>query len=301
MPRILNYIKHPRVFLSVLLTHIGPLISNDVLFVKLMWKIQKDYPLNLQHPVTFNEKLQWMKLYDHRPIYTMLVDKVKVKEYVASIIGDKFIIPTLGVWDDPDKIDFEKLPDKFVLKCNHNSGTGMYICRDKKQLDKEKVKEELRKGLKENYYIKNREWPYKDVPRRILAEKFLDHSSEESDLKDYKLFCFDGVVKLVQVDYNRFIHHNRNLYTPDWRRLDVEIEFPSEPGVEFERPDGLEIAIKVAEKLSKGFPHVRVDFYIVDGNVYFGEMTFYHGSGFEKIIPFSFDKEMGKWIQGVGN
>ena len=296
MNKIINYIRNPKVFFNVLLTHLAPLIKKDDIFIKLSWMISMDYPLDLKNPKTYNEKLQWLKLYYRKPEFTMMVDKVKVKEYVASVLGDEFIIPTIGVWDDPDKIDFDKFPEKFVLKCNHNSGKGMFICHDKSKMNVENVKSELRKGLSENYYLINREWPYKNVPRCVLAERFLEPSSDENDLRDYKLFCFDGKVKLIEVDYNRFIHHNRNLYSPDWKRLDVEIEFPSEPGVEFERPEGLEIAIEAAEKLSKNIPHVRVDFYIVNGHVYFGEMTFFHGSGHEKITPFSFDQEMGSWI-----
>lgn len=145
----------------------------DKPYLQMMYWLQIGKKLNLKHPVTFNEKLQWLKLYNRRPEYTIMVDKVKVKEYVANIIGEEHIIPTLGVWDDPDDIDFDALPDKFVLKCNHNSGTGMCICRDKSKLDIPKVKAELRKGLKENYFMKWREWPYKNVPRKILAEKFM--------------------------------------------------------------------------------------------------------------------------------
>ena len=296
MNRIINYIKNPQIFLNVLLVHLSPLIRNDMAYAKLMWLLKKDYPLDLEHPVTFNQKLQWLKLYDRQSKYTMLVDKVKVKDYIATVLGEEFVIPTLGVWSNPDDIDFDTLPERFVLKCNHNSGTGMFICKDKSKMNIKKVKAGLKKGLKENYYVKNREWPYKDVERRILAEQLLDPAPGENDLKDYKLFCFDGVVKLIEVDYNRFIHHNRNLYTTDWRRINAEIEFPSEPGVEFERPKGLETAIKAAEVLSKGIPHVRVDFYIIDERVYFGEMTFYHGSGYEKITPHSLDEKMGSWI-----
>lgn len=299
MKSLVNILKNPRDLYCIILHYLAPLIIDDRLFVKLMWKAKTGAPLNLDHPRTYNEKLQWLKLNSHRPEYTIMVDKVKAKDYVASIIGEEFIIPTLGVWDNPEKINFDALPDKFVIKCNHNSGKGMYICTDKKKMDVNKVRKVLKKGLKENYFIYHREYPYKEVPRRILAEQFLEPDAELKDLMDYKLFCFDGEVKMIEVDYNRFIHHNRNLYTPDWKRLDVEIEFPSEPGTEFQRPKGLEIAIEAAQKLSKGIPHVRVDFYIVNGHVYFGEMTFFHGSGVEKITPTSFNVEMGNWIHGI--
>lgn len=155
--------------------------------------------LDLDNPQTFNEKLQWLKLYNRKPEYTMMVDKYKVREYIAQTLGEEYLIPLLGVWDDPDEIDFDALPDQFVLKCNHNSGLGMCICKDKSKLDISKVRAELRKGLKENYYIRHREWPYKDVPRKIIAEKYMVDDSNCGELTDYKFFCFNGVPKFMYI------------------------------------------------------------------------------------------------------
>ena len=181
--KIFNLIFHnPRVLGIIGLQKISCLVS-DKPYLEMMYWLNLGKKLNLKHPVTFNEKLQWLKLYNHNPEYTVMVDKVKAKEYVAKLIGEEHIIPTLGVWDDPDDIDFDALPNQFVLKCNHNSGTGMCICRDKSKLDIEKVKAELRKGLKENYFMRWREWPYKNVPRRILAEKFMVDLKQQSVAK----------------------------------------------------------------------------------------------------------------------
>ena len=215
---------------------------------------------------------------------------------MAERIGQEHIIPTLGVWDDPDQIDFDALPDQFVLKCNHNSGLGLCICTDKSKLDIPKVKRELRKGLRQDYYLTGREWPYKNVPRKILAEQYMvDESGTE--LKDYKVFNFDGEPKLIQVDFDRFAGHKRNLYTTDWEYVKAAIEFPTEPARQIERPKGLETMLELAGKLSAGLPHLRTDFYCIDNRVYFGELTLYHGSGCEHFEPASFGIEVGDWLQ----
>ncbi|MCD8385612.1 MAG: hypothetical protein LUD17_01840 [Bacteroidales bacterium] len=167
-----------------------------------MFYLSVGYPLDLKHPKTFCEKLNWLKLYDHNPLYTLLTDKVKVKDYITNKIGSEYLIPTIGVWDKVEDIDFEKLPNQFVIKCNHNSGIGLYVCRDKSFMDVEKVKHDLKDGLKENYYYRWREWPYKNIPRRILAEKYLTDDSGE-DLRDYKFFCFDGVPRFMYVASDR--------------------------------------------------------------------------------------------------
>ena len=214
---------------------------------------------------------------------------------MADRIGEEFIIPTIGVWDKPEDIEWDLLPKRFVLKCTHDSG-GLVICSDKSKLDRKTAMEKLRLSLRRDYYRASREWPYKNVPRRIIAEEYLESEPGSNDLPDYKFFCFDGEVKFVELDYGRFSHHGRNLYTPEWRRVDAVLGVPSIPGVEFERPEGLDIAIGLAKKLSHGIPHVRVDFFIINGHVFFGELTLYHASGFNKITPESFDKQMGDWI-----
>lgn len=201
----------PNIIGIILLSKFSFLIP-DKPYLQLMYWLNMGKKLDLKNPKTFNEKLQWLKLYNHNPAYTVMVDKVKAKEYVAKLIGEEHIIPTLGVWDDPDDIDFDALPNQFVLKCNHNSGTGMCICRDKSKLDIEKVKAELRKGLKENYFMRWREWPYKNVPRKILAEKFMVDTEQNKEtitkgkleeLNDYKIFCFNGEPKVLFVASDR--------------------------------------------------------------------------------------------------
>ena len=174
---------------------------DDKIFLEKYYKSIFHNTLDLKSPKTFNEKLQWLKLYDRRPEYTMMVDKYRVRDYIAKKIGEEYLIPLLGVWDDPDEINFENLPDQFVLKCNHNSGLGMCICKDKSKLNISEVKRNLRKGLSQNYYLTGREWPYKDVPRKILAEKFI--SDSKGNLVDYKFFCFNGAIDCVMLCTDR--------------------------------------------------------------------------------------------------
>ena len=270
-------------------------ILSDKNYLRKSFKVRTGCDLNLDHPQTFNEKLQWLKLNDRNPLYTVMVDKYKVKDYVYKKIGKEHIIPTIGVWNHPDEIDFHSLPDQFVLKCNHNSG-GLYICRDKAKFDTNSVKKGLATALKHNYYFQGREWPYKDVPRKILAEKYMtDESGVE--LKDYKIFCFSGQPKFIQVDFNRFAVHKRNLYTLDWQYIDAEIQFPSDRNIIIEKPEKLDEMINIAKILSDGLPHVRVDLYSVRDKVFFGELTFYHGSGFEKFSPENFGYTVGKWLR----
>ena len=268
----------------------------DEVYLKLMFRAKKGRQLDLKNPQTFSEKLQWLKLYNRNPLYTVMVDKVKAKEYVASKIGEQYIIPTLGVWENTEDIDFSSLPDSFVLKCNHNSGKGMYICRDKNKMDEHKVREGLKQGLKENYYKHGREWPYKDVPRRILAEQYMvDESGTE--LKDYKLFCFNGEPKIIEVDYGRFVNHMRNVYDTEWNFIAMQIEYPNDPSHIIPKPEKLDEMILLARKLSEGIPHVRVDFYSIENRIYFGELTFFHGSGMETFKPDGWDERLGDWVQ----
>lgn len=251
------------------------------------------YHLRLKTPVTYSEKLQWLKLYDRRPLYVTMVDKVKVKEYVASIIGKEYVIPTLGVWKNPDEINFGALPERFVLKCNHNSGAGMFVCKDKSTIDEEMVKNELRKGLMENFYVKNREWPYKDVPRRTFAEAYME--DEYGELRDYKFFCFDGEVKAL------FIASDRSKGEASVRFDFFDADYNHLPftnghlcaDVTPEKPSMFEEMKTLAAKLSKGIPHVRVDFYEVGNKIYFGEMTLYHWSGMKPFVPEEWDYLFG--------
>lgn len=252
--------------------------------------------LNLDSPQTFNEKLQWLKLYNRKPEYTMMVDKYKVREYIAQELGEEYLIPLLGVWDDPDEIDFDALPDQFVLKCNHNSGLGMCICKDKSKLDIPKVKDELRKGLQQNYYLSNREWPYKDVPRKIIAEKYMEDAS--GDLKDYKFYCFNGVMKFVMINSDRNTDKptRADYFDRDFNWLDFTWGY-SHAEVQPQKPEQFEEMVAIAERLSKGLPHIRVDLYDCNGKIYFGELTFFDGSGFDKIEPLEWDYKIGEMLK----
>lgn len=270
---------------------------NDEMYLKRMYKSYLHKELNLDLPTTFNEKLQWLKLYNRNPLYTDLVDKVKVKHFVANIIGEDYIIPTLGTWDSPEQIDFSKLPDRFVLKCNHNSGYGMCICKDKSLLNIKKTIKKLRKGLKENKYLLTREWPYKDVQRKVLAEKYMEDPLT-SELRDYKFFCFNGKVKCFKVDFDRFVNHRANYYDPQGKLLHFEeIVCPADEQRNILIPDNLSDMVTIAEKLSADFPFIRVDLYNVNGHIYFGEMTFFPNSGFGMLNPEEWDTTLGNWLE----
>ncbi len=271
-------------------------IKDDKSFIRYKWKLSKmGYKLDLDEPKSYNEKLQWLKLYDRKPEYTIMVDKVKAKEWVAKRIGKKYIIPNLGVWEDPDDIDFDKLPNQFVLKCNHNSGTGLFVCTDKKTINKQKVLDDLKRGLKQNYYYHGREWPYKNVHPLVLAEKYMvDESGVE--LKDYKIFNFNGEPKIIEIDFDRFNGHKRNLYDVKWNLLDATIKYPSDSSRIFEKPEKFDELLTLARELSKGIPHLRTDFYIIGDNIYFGELTFFHECGFGHITPLELDFQMGTWL-----
>ena len=252
--------------------------------------------LDLQNPQTFNEKLQWLKLYNRKPEYTVMVDKYKVREYIAQELGEEYLIPLLGVWDNPDEIDFDALPNQFVLKCNHNSGLGMCICKDKSELDISKVKVELRKGLKQDYYLTGREWPYKDVPRKIIAEKYMEDVS--GDLKDYKFYCFNGEMKFVMINSDRNTSRptRADYFDRDFNWLDFTWGY-SHAEVHPKKPEQFEKMVAIVEKLAKGLPHIRVDLYDCNGKIYFGELTFFDGSGFDKIEPLEWDYKIGKLLK----
>lgn len=254
------------------------------------------YKLNLKNPQTFSEKLQWMKLYDHNPLYTTLVDKYEVKKYVTNKIGSQYIIPTLEVWDNVDDIDFNSLPNQFVLKCTHDSG-GLVICKDKSKLNIKKAKRILRKSMSRNFYYMGFEWPYKNVKPRIIAEKYME-DTKTKELRDYKFFCFNGDVKAL------FIATERQKEGEDVKFDFFDVDFnhlPFKQGHENarilpEKPLRFDEMKRLATILSKGLPQVRVDFYEVDGNIYFGEMTFFHHGGWTRFEPNEWDTIFGKWI-----
>lgn len=270
---------------------------DDKKFIEKMFKATMDYPLNLENPKSFNEKLQWLKLYDRNPLYTKLVDKYKVREYISEKIGEDYLIPLLGVWDDPEEIDFDSLPNKFVLKCNHNSGLGMCICTDKSKIDIKKVKNELKSGLAQNYYLNGREWPYKNVSRKIICEKYMTDETGKN-LRDYKFYCFDGKPKIVGIyqDRNSDKETTGDFFDMNFEWVDLKFGMPNALNKP-QKPQKFQEMIKIAEILSEGIPEVRVDLYISNNKIYFGELTFFDGGGFDKIEPLEWDYKLGSWIK----
>lgn len=252
--------------------------------------------LNLKNPQTFNEKLQWLKLYDRKPEYTRMVDKYLAKEYVAGIIGEEYIIPTLGVWKSFDEINFDSLPNQFVLKCNHGSG-DVVICKDKKTFDVEAARKKLTATLEQDYYLVSREWPYKNVERLILAEAYIEDSVTH-DARDYKFFCFGGEVKCFRVDLDRFIGRHSNWYDLECNLIPYGT-VGAEPLTDrqIELPEKLHVMTRLAEKLSAGISFLRVDFYYVDHKIYAGELTFYPASGLKPYTDMEWDRIMGSWLQ----
>lgn len=296
--KIKKYLKRPRNIIYYCLCRNPHLIQNDEVYLRMLFSLRHGRSLNLNNPITFNEKLQWLKLNNRHSEYTKMVDKYAAKEYVAGIIGEEHIIPTLAVYDSEEEIDWDKLPDKFVLKTTHDSG-GIVICRDKNSLDKTQAIKKLRYALLHDNYSKTREWPYKNVLRRIIAEKYIEPSSDSKDLPDYKFFCFDGEVKALFVATDR---QNPN--------EDVKFDFfdsnynplPFRQGHDHakvlpQKPKCFEEMKKIAEKLSSGIPHVRVDLYESDDTVLFGELTFFHFGGFKPFEPEEWDTIFGDMLK----
>ena len=291
------YYKNPKILGNVILNRFCRWMPDEA-YLRIKYRMWMGKPLDLRNPRTFGEKLEWLKLYNRKPEYTILVDKVKVKDYVAPIIGERYLIPTLGVWDDPEKIDFDSLPDRFVIKCNHNSGLGMYICKDKSKMDVEKVKSGLMKGLKQDYYIASREWPYKNVPRRILAEQFIDPPKGSQDLPDYKWYCFNGEPKFCQVIQDRNTCETIDFFDVEWRHQNF-IGLNKKAGnakITPSRPAHIEEHLAIARKLSKGIPFARIDLYETEDRPYFGEVTFFPNGGFGSFRPAEYNEILGSMI-----
>lgn len=266
-------------------------------YLKRMFRIKMGYELDLDNPKTFNEKLQWLKLYDRKPEYITMVDKYEVKAYVAKRIGEQFIIPTLGVWNHFEDIDFDKLPEKFVLKCTHDSH-GLIICSDKSKLDISASRRKLTAALKRNYYYTFREWPYKNVNPRIIAEEYMEDDTTH-ELRDYKFFTFDGVVKAMFVASERQVKEQEtkfDFFDEQYNHLPFVNGHPNADVMPV-KPKSFEEMKRLAEKLSQGIPHVRVDFYEVNGKIFFGELTFFHWSGLQPFKPTKWDKIFGDWIK----
>ena len=266
----------------------------DKIYIKFMYFIWMWRLVDLDEPRTFSDKLQWLKLYDRKPKYTKMVDKYEAKEYVSKIIGKKYIIPTIGIYNSFDEIDFSKLPKQFVMKCTHDSG-GIVICKDKDKLNIEEAKIKINNSLNNNYYWMWREWPYKKVKPRIIIEKYME-DKETKELRDYKYFCFDGKAKLMFIATDRCIHKTKfNFYDMDFNLLPFKQHYPNDKR-KIKKPKSFNKMKELAEKLSKGLPQIRVDFYEINGKVYFGEFTFYNFSGLSKFNDDKWDIEFGKYI-----
>lgn len=294
---IVNIVKNPRLYLASFFRRMAPYISNDELYLRIMYYLRLGKVLHLSNPVSFNEKLQWLKLYDRNPLYTILVDKYAVKKYVANIIGEEHIIKTIATYDSVEDIDWNALPKQFVLKCTHDSG-GIVVCKDKTKLDFSVSTKKLAECLRTSYYPYNREWPYKDVPRRIIAEQYME-DTKTAELRDYKFFCFNGEPKALFIASDRMSRDEEtkfDFFDMDFNHLPFRNGHPNATVLP-DKPLCFEEMKQLAAKLSVGFPQVRVDFYEVDGKVYFGEMTFFHWSGMTPFEPEEWDYKLGKFIE----
>lgn len=272
----------------------------DRQYLEILFSASLGQKLNLSDPKSYNEKLQWIKLNDRKKEYSAMVDKVAVRSFIKSRIGAEYLIPSIGIWSSPDEIDFDSLPNQFVLKCNHNSGKGMCICKDKSKLDISAARRKLKEGLKERYYLVGREWPYKNVKPKILGEQYMvDESGVE--LKDYKVMCFEGEPKLIELHMGRFTNHQtQDFYDIKWNKTDISQGNEESYGmsnIQVERPDCLDEMLELSRKLATGIHHLRVDWYVINGKLYFGELTFFDGSGFVPYDNPDNDLLLGSWIK----
>ena len=296
-----SLLHNRRQFCFAIFHRLSFLFPNDAFYLRIYYWLAMRKKLPLDNPQTFNEKLQWLKLYDRKPEYTRLVDKVAVKDYVAQLIGQEYVIPTLGVWDNAREIEWDKLPDQFVLKTNHDSGNnGVVVVKDGATLKCDKKRQQqiirrLNKSLRKNSYLEGREWPYKNVLRKVFVEQYME-DKQYGELRDYKFFCFNGEVKILLIAAGRESGTTgMNYYDSDFKLLDLHQGHPHISG-EITKPDTFDEMKKIASKLSKGLPEIRVDLYEVDGKVYFGELTFFDSGGIGAFHPEMWDRIFGDWI-----
>lgn len=296
MEKLKKIFKNPMYYIIICFGKILPdRLKYDEIYLKILYKNRLRKKLNLQSPKTYNEKIQWLKLYNRKKEYISMVDKYKVKEYVANKLGKEYIIPTIGVWENFDDINFEDLPNQFVLKCTHDSG-GIVICKDKNKLDIKSIRKKINHSLKRKYYKNTREWPYKGVKPRIIAEPYMVDENEK-ELKDYKFFTFNGKVKamFIATDRNAETETCFDFFDKNFNHLPFENGHPNAKKKIY-KPENFEYMIKLAEELSKDLIHARIDFYNINGKIYFGEITFFHWSGLKKFVPEEWDYKFGEWI-----
>lgn len=281
---------------------------SDEEYIRRMFKARMGYPLDLQNPKTFNEKLQWLKLYDRKPIYTTMVDKYAAKEYVASLIGNEHVIPTFGVWDRFEDIDFDSLPNQFVLKCTHDSG-GLVIVKDKSKFNLENARKKINQSLRRNYYNNSGEWAYKNISHRILAEKYMTDSNVERNraldasagsLLDYKLYCFQGEPRFFYIGFANIKNGEKDdqlsFFDLDWNPAPFYRKDHEPLPFSIDKPENFQEMIDIARILSQGIPFVRVDLYNIDLHIYFSEMTFSPGGGYGRFYPDEWERKLGDWI-----
>lgn len=276
---------------------------SDKEFIQKQYKQKTGEELNLETPKTYNEKIQWMKLNYKNPTLKKCVDKYEVRDYIREKLGNygnEILIPLIGVYENIDDVDFEKLPNEFIMKLTNGSSFN-HICKNKNKSEINRIKKKFKKWIKLDYYAYGREWAYKDVKNRIICEKLLKPLSGNIP-EDYRFFCFNGKVEFITIDIDSVVdgiknsYYYRNLYSRDWNKINATIQYPNKPDYDVEKPKKLDQMINIAEKLSEDFPAVRVDLYYFDEKIYFGELTFYHSSGYQNIEPKSFSEMIGEYI-----
>lgn len=297
--RLLQILKTPRKLVLLLSEHGFFHWMDDERYLKMVSKSVTGKEINLQNPKTFAEKIQWLKLHDRQEHYVDLVDKIAVKAYVKKMIGEEYIIPTLGIWETADSIQFDALPSKFVLKCNHDSGS-VVICRDKETFDFTTAKKKLRKSLKKDAYYWGREWPYKFVDRKIFAETLIEYPDcPNMDLLDYKVYCFNGEPIYCQVISERTTAEKIDFYDMNWNHQPF---IGLTPGVKnsertIAKPQSFNKMIEISRVLSHDIPFSRIDFYVIDDKLFFGEITLYPNAGFGEFTPSEWNKKLGDLIK----
>ncbi len=290
--KLIKFLKHPAYAIVYFNNRNIPILSDEK-YLKVRYELTFGKSLDLDSPKTFNEKLQWLKLHDRNPEYCKMVDKDVAKRYVAKIIGDDYIIPTIATFEDYHDINFDDLPSQFVMKCTHDSG-GLVICKDKEMLNRKKAINKIKKSFKKNYFYGGREWPYKDLKPKVIVEKYMS-DKQKKDLPDYKFFCFNGKPEYVLVCTNRSTELKETFYDINWnlapfKREDHDID------ESIIKPKNLNKMVELASKLSSNIPFLRVDFYEVNDKVYFGELTFFPASGMSKFYPEIWDEKLGKLL-----
>jgi len=265
---------------------------SDRVYLKLLFWLRFNKRLDLNNPLTFNEKIQWLKLYDRKDEYKCYVDKYEVRNIIKEKIGEEYLIPLYSVYDTPNQIKWEDLPESFVLKCTHGSGANI-ICKNKNELNIKKASLLLRKWYKKNWFWYGRAYPYKNIKPRIICEKYISDLDITPD--DYKVLCFNGKAKLIEVHHDRFGNHTQDFYDINWNKTKITQSNPSDTLLP--KPKCLEEMIRLSETLAEGFIHIRIDWYIVNNKLYFGEITFYDGSGFTPFDNYEDDNLLGSWIK----